>query len=120
TASIETRITRIIEEYAGPDAAVAPETLAQLEAALRALTTVFGKARMEELVALLRARDLRPLVRVLLEEHYDPRYAHAMRNYQYMATIPADDLGEAVQTLRTLVPVPGQGARQAGHTAGLA
>ena len=66
TASMETRITRIIQEYTGPGDAIAPDTLAQLEAALRSLTTVLGKARMEDLVALLRAGDLRPLVRVLL------------------------------------------------------
>ena len=106
TASMETRITRIIQEYTGPGDAIAPDTLAQLEAALRSLTTVFGKARMEDLVALLRAGDLRPLVRVLLEEHYDPRYLHAMRNYQYALAVSSDDLDEAAAALRGLAPPP--------------
>jgi tRNA 2-selenouridine synthase len=111
TATLETRITRIIAEYTGPDDAVvsgnlAPETSAALEAALRSLASVFGTARTEELVALLRAGDLRPLVRVLLEEHYDPRYAHAMRNYRYLATLPSDTLDEAVTALRGLTPGP--------------
>ncbi len=114
TAPLETRITRIIAEYTGPGDAVTPETLAQLEAALRSLTPVFGKARLEELAAWLRAGDLRPLVRVLLEEHYDPRYAHAMRNYQYALTVSSDDLDEAVGALRGLTPPPPLQAAAAG------
>ncbi len=99
TAAMETRITRIVQEYTGPGDTVAPETLAQLEGALRSLTSVFGKARIEDLAALLRAGDLRPLVRVLLEEHYDPRYLHAMRNYRYALTLSSDGLDAAAETL---------------------
>lgn len=106
TAPLETRITRIIAEYAGAGGAVTPETLAGLEAALRKLTPFFGKTRTEQLLALLHAGDLRPLVRMLLEEHYDPRYAHAMRNYQYMATLSSEDLDTAAAVLRGLTSGP--------------
>jgi tRNA 2-selenouridine synthase len=106
TASLETRVRRIIAEYAGSGGTVAPEALAALEAALRKLTPFFGKARMEQLLGLLHAGDLRPLVRTLLEEHYDPRYAHAMRHYQYLATISSEDLDAAAAALRRLVRMP--------------
>lgn len=106
TAPLETRVTRIIAEYAGTGGAMAPEILAGLGAALRQLTPFFGKRRTEQLLALLHAGDLRPLVRTLLEEHYDPRYAHAMRNYQYLATLSSEDLDAAVAALRKITAQP--------------
>ncbi len=108
-ASLETRITRIIAEYGGP--VPIPEVLAQLEAALRSLTGFFGRPRMEELVAQLHGRSLRPLVRVLLEEYYDPRYLHAMRNYRYALTFsnerPEQAAAELKEFARTLLFVAG-------------
>jgi tRNA 2-selenouridine synthase len=107
TASMETRITRIIAEYTGTKPATGvianphlPESVGvQLEDSLRCLKPFFGAARTEELVALLRANDLRPLVRTLLEEHYDPRYRHAMRNYRYSLTVFSEDLDAAAAEL---------------------
>ena len=114
TASMETRITRIIAEYTGAAASESPRaepsgtmldsaldeaTRSQLEAALRSLHGFFGAARTEELVAQLRAGNLRPLVRTLLEQHYDPRYRHAMRNYTYALTVSAEDLDAAAAEL---------------------
>jgi tRNA 2-selenouridine synthase len=100
TATLETRVSRIVAEYTGGGPPT-PETLAQLEAALRALTAHFGAARTEQLAALLRAGDLPPLVRVLLAEYYDPRYEHAMRNYRYALTLPSEDLEQAAAALRS-------------------
>jgi tRNA 2-selenouridine synthase len=110
TASMETRVSRIIAEYTGGDAALAgrepagpialdPSTLAQLEAALLSLRTLLGGARTEALLEQLRAGELRPLVRTLLEEHYDPRYQHAMRDYTYALTVSSEDLDAAVREL---------------------
>jgi tRNA 2-selenouridine synthase len=102
TASLETRVSRIIAEYAGAGAAPEPDTLAQLEAALRSLARFFGRPRVDALAQRLRAGDLRPVVRALLEEYYDPRYDHAMRNYRYAQVIPGDDLDAAVDALLAL------------------
>jgi tRNA 2-selenouridine synthase len=103
TASLETRITRIVAEYTGTpqDGAGALDgaTRTQLEAALRSLHGFFGAARTDALVALLRAGDLRPLVRTLLDEHYDPRYRHAMRHYAYALTVSGEDLDAAAAEL---------------------
>jgi tRNA 2-selenouridine synthase len=110
TASLETRITRIIAEYTGVPSgegrAFDAETQAQLEAALLTLRNFFGAARTGELLGLLRAGDLRPLVRTLLEEHYDPRYRHAMRNYTYALTVSSEDLDAAVTELKAFAESP--------------
>ncbi len=118
TASVETRVTRIIAEYTGldPAAAVAGAELSapvatQLEESLRCLKPFFGAARTEELVAQLRANDLRPLVRALLEEHYDPRYRHAMRHYQYSLTVSSEDLDVAAAELRAFGETQAVGER---------
>jgi tRNA 2-selenouridine synthase len=95
TASLPTRIRRIIAEYDGDD----PGTLPQLEAALRSLAPLFGKARVEQLAVQLRRGQLEPVVEALLVEYYDPRYRHAMRNYQYALTLSAEDPEAAVQAL---------------------
>ncbi|MFI5401178.1 MAG: tRNA 2-selenouridine(34) synthase MnmH [SAR324 cluster bacterium] len=101
TASLETRVTRIIAEYTGQSdtAGLDAATLSQLEAALGALRGFFGAARTESLLAQLRAGKLRPLVRTLLEEHYDPRYRHAMRHYTYALTVSSEDLDAAAKQL---------------------
>jgi tRNA 2-selenouridine synthase len=103
TASLETRITRIIAEYAAPggtaDKRLDEATRRQLECSLRCLHAFFGAARTEQLVAQLRAGELRPLVGTLLEEHYDPRYRHAMRHYIYARTVSGEDLDAAAAEL---------------------
>ena len=95
TASLKTRIARIVEEYGGRDG----ETLSQLEAALRSLTGFFGKKRVEGFVAAVRASDLPAVVEPLLVEYYDPRYEHAMQNYRYALTVSCEDLAGAADAL---------------------
>jgi len=96
TASIPTRIRRIIEEYGGKD----PATLAQLDEALHALTRVLGHKRVAWLSDCLRGGDLPTVVETLLVEYYDPRYLHAMRNYRYALEVSSEDLGACVGELR--------------------
>jgi len=117
TASLETRVTRIIAEYTGPSASAAAgldvATLSQLEAALASLRGFFGAVRTGQLLAQLHAGELRPLVRTLLEEHYDPRYRHAMRNYAYALTVSGEDLDAAARQLAAF----GEGAVHTAKTA---
>ena len=97
TAPVETRVRRIIEEYGGvtPD----PETLPQLEQALRSLKSFFGNERIEGMVAMLHEGRLEQCVSILLEEYYDPRYLHAMRDYAYALEISSENLDEAAAAL---------------------
>ena len=95
TASLETRIRRIIDEYDRPDA----ETQAQLEGALSSLARLFGRRNTELLLAKLQAGDLPAVVRPLLEDYYDPRYGHGMRDYRYALELSAENIDETVQSL---------------------
>lgn len=95
TASLSTRIRRIIAEYGGKE----PATLAQLEVALRSLNAFFGNARTEKLAGLLRRGELEPVVETLLLEYYDPRYRHGMQNYQYALELDSENLEQAAATL---------------------
>lgn len=98
TASLETRVNRIIEEYGGlqPD----PATLAQLEKALQSLGGLFGKKRAAELLELLHKGELEQGVAILLREYYDPRYEHAMRDYRYALEISSENLDSAADQLK--------------------
>ncbi|MCZ6474303.1 MAG: hypothetical protein O6934_12770, partial [SAR324 cluster bacterium] len=101
TASMQTRIGRIIAEYGGGrDAA----TLVQLEAALGALTPFFGGQRIAGMTEKLRAGDLAAVVNTLLMDYYDPRYLHGMRGYSYALEVSSESLHEAVAALRKFGP----------------
>jgi len=96
TASVPTRVRRIIAEYDGSD----PDTMPQLEAALLSLKHLFGNNRTLELAARLRAGHMEEVVETLLVDYYDPRYAHAMGNYSYALTLPAEDPDACAEALR--------------------
>jgi len=96
SASLPTRVQRIIAEYDGDD----PDTLPQLEAALLSLKHLLGTERTRELAAMLRAGRMAEAVEALLLDYYDPRYAHAMRNYRYALTLSAEDMDACVERLR--------------------
>lgn len=95
TATVETRVQRIIAEYSRDD----PDTLDQLEAALRKLTPQLGRRGIDRMADALHAGDLESVVTTLLVEHYDPRYLHAMRGYRYALEMSSEDLDEAVTAL---------------------
>ena len=97
TASVPTRVRRIIAEYGGGrDAA----TLEQLVAALERLRGFFGAEETARLAALVRAGELAPVVETLLLRYYDPRYRHAMRHYRYALEVSSEDLPAAAAELR--------------------
>jgi tRNA 2-selenouridine synthase len=113
TASLPTRVRRIIEEYGGED----PDTLAQLEEALRSLTRLMGKQPVARLVDCLRAGDLATVVETLLVDYYDPRYLHAMRDYRYALELSSEDLDAAAAELLAFaaeLSSPGEPLRAAG------
>jgi hypothetical protein len=93
---VPTRVRRVIAEYDGDD----PETLPQLEAALLSLKHLFGNNRTLELAARLRAGHMEEVVETLLLDYYDPRYAHAMRDYRYALTLSAEDPAACAAALR--------------------
>lgn len=116
TASMETRVQRIIAEYSRDD----PAILAALDEALHSLVPHMGRQRVHTLSDALRAGNLEFVVQTLLEEHYDPRYLHAMRGYHYALEINSDDLDDTVARLRAFAAAQGSAAGDAPQRHGLA
>ena len=116
TASMATRVQRIIAEYSRDD----PAILAALDEALHALTPHLGRQRTHTLSDALHAGDLEFVVQTLLEIHYDPRYLHAMRGYRYALVVNSDDLDAAVAQLRAFAAVQGGTSALAPRRHGLA
>lgn len=92
---LETRISRIIEDYPVAD----EERLRQIEAIILSLKQKMGKERVEEMCVLLRQGRLADLVRILLLDYYDKRYGRSMSEYRYDLEISAEDIDEAATRL---------------------
>ena len=95
TASLETRIERIIEEYV----LESEETFGELKSALHALRGALSHAQVNRLVQYLEKQDYEPIVHTLLTEYYDPRYRHSMKNHTYAREISGENLDKAAQEL---------------------
>lgn len=93
--SLETRIARILEDYRVED----EETIAAIEQILKSLKRNMGAARVEEMCRLLAGGELAGLVRILLLDYYDKRYAKSMRDYSYALELSAEDLDLAAAQL---------------------
>jgi tRNA 2-selenouridine synthase len=83
-ASLETRVTLLIEEYEH-----FLKDRAALDAQLDCLVPLHGRARIDEWKSLTAAGEWRALVERLLVEHYDPAYGRSStRNFQHLADAP--------------------------------
>jgi tRNA 2-selenouridine synthase len=102
--SLETRITRILEDYPvrGEADAMGIDTI------LRSMKRNMGEARVERMCTLLHQGELFELVRMLLVDYYDQRYGKSMSGYRYSLELSAEDLDQAAAELRqfrsTLLP----------------
>lgn len=95
TAPLKTRVSRIAEEYGLPGEDIS----AQWKTALHALVGVLGKSAVADMTARVDQGDHAPVVERLLLDYYDPRYAHAMRNYRYAFTVSSENLDQAAASL---------------------
>lgn len=95
TASIETRIDRIVEDYPVPD----EETAEKIVTILEKLTFRMGKEWVAKMSEIVRQGELRELVRILFEDYYDKRYANSMKRYRFELEVNSDDLDEAADVL---------------------
>jgi len=93
--SLETRVRRIIEDYPVHD----EQTLLQVDEIIKSLGWKVGKDKVEEMRELLQQRDLPQLVRMLLVDYYDKRYARSMRNYSYALTVSSEDIEQSARIL---------------------
>jgi tRNA 2-selenouridine synthase len=92
--SLETRISRIIEDYP-----VDAERREEIMLILGTLKRKMGKGVTEKMQRLLVENKLRELVRILLLEYYDKRYGRSMQNYQFDLELSSENIQAAAREL---------------------
>ena len=95
TASLATRVARIVEDYPIEDEA----TVRQVEGILKSLKRKVGSDLVMTMCDYLHQGRLAELVETLLVEYYDKRYSNCFDQYSFDMTISSEDLEEAAQTL---------------------
>ena len=90
TASLDTRVRRILSEYPVKD----PKTLSKVDAILKTLKQQLGKKLVNHLCNCLKQGEFKEFVTILLEEYYDPKYQYGMRNYRYDLELDTEDLDQ--------------------------
>lgn len=95
TASIETRVARILEDYPVEDDATVQLVLGILEN----LRSKLGHVITDKLGALLKAGALDELVHILLVDYYDKRYDNSLKRYTYSLEVSSEDIVNAAEIL---------------------
>ena len=93
-ADVETRVTRLIDEYVD----LYNRRHGEIHASLLALRKRLGGARTQALVAAFDAGEVREVVRTLLVDYYDPLYGYERADANandYAFTVAAADLPQA-------------------------
>ena len=92
TTDIETRISRLIDEYTDLDETNTNEIMTSL----KALSKRFGTKKMDELLSDFNSGKIRNVVRTLLVDYYDPLYGYGkLDQKKYNLTVNCDDLETA-------------------------
>lgn len=95
TCRLEKRIERIVEDYPVQGAKKREEILK----ILLSLRQSMGAARVERMCDLFNSNQLHELVRILLVEYYDKRYARSMSRYTFDLEVSSESISGAAATL---------------------
>lgn len=95
TCSLEKRIERIVEDYPVEGAKKRGEILK----ILLSLKQSMGVTKVEEMCDLLSCNNVHELVRILLVDYYDHRYARSMSRYRFDLEVSSESISEAVDEL---------------------
>ena len=95
SASMNTRISRIVEEYQICD----EQSFRQVDSILITLRVSLGKLKVDQLRLWLKKEEIEKIVHMLLVDYYDPLYMHSMSSYQYVLELSAEDLNLAAVEL---------------------
>lgn len=100
-ASLDVRVERILKEYAvnGVSPVLIERSRGALSKIQNKLTQRIGKAQFAELDQALIQGDLRSVVRVLLNEYYDPFYQFSQKKYDYVLKVNSDMMMAAVKEI---------------------
>lgn len=88
---LELRVKRIVDEYIGMEQG---DVLKEIEASIMKLKKELGEKRINSLLALLETKNYGQIVRILLKEHYDPRYDYSEKKYSFALKLRSDCLEE--------------------------
>ena len=97
-ASLETRISRIVEEYNICD----EQSIQQIDSIFAVTESgALEKLKSNNLRLWLKQGEIENIVHMLLVDYYDPRYQHAMSGYDFELELSAEDLKQAAGELIT-------------------
>ena len=95
TCSLEKRIERIVEDYPVEGAKKRGEIIK----ILLSLKQNMGAARVEQMCDLFNSNQLHELVRILLVDYYDKRYARSMSEYTFDLEVSSESISDAAEKL---------------------
>ena len=94
--SMQQRIRRIVDEYINIQG---DKVLEEIRTSINRLRGELGKKKTDMLLALLEAKDYDGVVKFLLEEHYDPKYYHSEKKYNYRLRLDSENIEECAQAI---------------------
>ncbi|MBS1957505.1 MAG: tRNA 2-selenouridine(34) synthase MnmH [Cyanobacteria bacterium SZAS-4] len=104
SASMSSRVQRIVDEYAGK---FSSEVKSNAVAAMQNLKVRLGSKRTDEICQLGLNGELSQVTEILLSEYYDPMYdGHIKRNAPYEIAISGDNVTEAASELLRFAKQP--------------
>ena len=95
TCRLETRIERIVEDYP-VDGEKKRQDILKI---LLSLKQSMGAVRVEEMCDLFNSNQLHDLVRILLVDYYDKRYARSMSEYTFDLEVSSESIGGVAEQL---------------------
>lgn len=93
---IDVRAKRIVEEYFMDDSRIA-----EVKEIMPALSRFVGKKKAEELSLLLEEKDYFNFSKIMLNDYYDPLYAHFTKDFNFEKVVSSEDLDETVKEINS-------------------
>jgi tRNA 2-selenouridine synthase len=98
--SLQQRIRRIVDEYIGMQR---DEVLEEIRDSIIRLKGELGKEKTDTLLRLLDHKDYDEIVRILLKDHYDPKYDHSEKKYDFSLRLRSDDLEKCAEAIEVFL-----------------
>lgn len=108
----ENRVDRLYREYTANGAVLDVDGL---ERCLKGIQSHLGKKKHQEMLAMLQAGDIRPLISLLLSDYYDPLYGYPQgQDPAYDLCIDMSDEKAAIKAMSAWVDELAKGGRRIG------
>ncbi len=100
-ASVEERVDRIVKEYV--EIQDEKKVVGEIQEAIERLEGELGRRKTETLLELLRTRDYREITRILLMDHYDAKYHHSEKRYDYSLVLSSRDIQQCAREIEVFL-----------------